>query len=137
MELHRALSDKKLKNTISNCTLNPELFTHEAHLRLAWIHIKEQGLEHALCSITDDLKRYVKHIGVPEKYHVTLTVAGIYAVNHFAQSSKSLSFKEFITDHPQLKSHFKELISSHYGFDIFTSHQARSEFIEPDLLPFE
>ena len=38
---------------------------------------------------------------------------------------------------PRLKNNFRELISSHYGFDIYNSEKAKMKYLEPDLLPFD
>ena len=45
MILNNTLTDKDFLNDIVNCTLSPELFTHEAQLRLSWILINKYGLE--------------------------------------------------------------------------------------------
>jgi hypothetical protein len=42
-ELHFSLTDIEFENQFENGTLKPELFSHEAHVRLAWIHIKKYG----------------------------------------------------------------------------------------------
>ena len=38
---------------------------------------------------------------------------------------------------PRLKNNFTELMSCHYGFDIYNSEKAKMKFMEPDLLPFD
>jgi len=136
MEHHFELSDADFERQFSNCQLNPSIFSHEAHLRLAWIHIDKYGLEQARENIQQQLQDFVAHVGSADKYHKTLTIAAVEAVNHFMKKSKSDNFKDFIMEFPQLKSNFRELISSHYSFDIFASPEAKSEFLVPDLLPF-
>ncbi len=137
MEKHFELSDAEFEKQFANCKLDPSIFSHEAHLRLAWINITNNGLEQAKENIQKDLQRFVAHVGAGNKYHKTLTIVAVQAVNHFMQQSKSNSFKDFIKEFPQLKDNFKELISSHYSFDIFSSLKAREDFLAPDLLPFE
>jgi len=136
MERHTELSDEEFEYQFKTCSLNPTLFNHEAHLRLAWIHIRKYGLNNALENIQMQLQEFVKHAGAIDKYHKTLTIAAIQAVNHFVKTSKSNEFQEFIKEYPQLKYGFKELIESHYSTDLFNSIKAKSEFIEPDLLAF-
>jgi hypothetical protein len=117
--------------------MDPEVFTHEAHLRLAWIHISKYGTENALTNITSQLRTFVGFAGASHKYNQTLTVAAIKAVNHFFKKSRSNTFNDFIAEFPQLKNRFKELMQFHYTTDIFTSEKAKRELIEPDRAPFD
>lgn len=137
MEEHYKLSDQEFQEQFMSCTLPPAVFSHEAHLRLAWLYVRKYGPDKAENIIQDQLKAYVMSLGALDKYHTTLTVAAVRIVNHFISRSKSEDFKGFISEFPQLKSGFKELIASHYGFDIYTSEKARLSYLKPDLLPFE
>ncbi|MEM1219424.1 MAG: hypothetical protein AAGH79_10945 [Bacteroidota bacterium] len=136
MEKHLELTDAEFANQFSLGTLTPSSFTHEAHLRLAWIHIKEHGLHLAKVNIQLQLKNFVANLGAQDKYHATLTVAAIEAVHHFMSHSKASSFLAFIEEFPPLKENFKDLINSHYSFDIFSSKEARKTYLEPDVIPF-
>ena len=137
MEQHFQLTDTEFNKQFTNCTLNPELFSHEAHLRLAWININKYGIEQAEKNIQDQLRKFVKFVGAKDKYNVTLTLAATKAVYHFMLKSNSDNFKDFILEFPKLKYNFNELMDSHYGFDIYNSDQAKREFLEPDLIPFD
>lgn len=137
METHFELTDTEFKSQFSACTLDPNLFTHEAHLRLAWIHINHYGIDKAIEHVTTQLQRFVESLGAKDKYNMTLTISAIRAVYHFMLTSKTNSFQSFILENPRLKNNFKELLSYHYSTDIFTSEQAKKEYLEPELLPFE
>jgi len=137
MEKHFELSDSEFEKQFKGCKLDPDVFSHEAHLRLAWIHIDRYGLEEAEKNIQAQLKNFIEFIGAQDKYNTTLTIAAIKAVHHFMGESNSDNFKDFIKEFPRLKYNFKELIASHYGFDIYDSQQAKTQFLEPDLLPFD
>ena len=137
MEEHYKLSDQEFRQQFKNRTMPAAVFTHDAHLRLAWLYLREHGINKAEELIQDQLRKYVASLGAEDKYHTTLTVAAIKVVNHFMSHSKSDSFKDFIAQFPQLQTGFRELIGSHYGFDIYTSKKAKLEYVEPDLLPFE
>ncbi|PKV50290.1 N-formylglutamate deformylase [Aquimarina sp. MAR_2010_214] len=137
MEKHFELTDEVFENQFTQCTLNPEIFSHEAHLRLAWIHISNHGIEKAEKKIQTQLQSFVEFVGAKDKYNKTLTIVATKAVNHFMNQSKSDSFKDFIVEFPQLKTNFKQLIGSHYSFDIFNSEKAKTEFLEPDVLAFD
>ncbi len=134
--MNTELSDEQFEMEFRDCNIPPTNFNHEAHLRLAWIHIKKYGVEIAIEHICDQLTAYVAHVGAKDKYNATLTIASIKMVDHFMRKTTSDNFQDFILEFPQLKSNFKGLIGSHYAMDIFNSEEAKKTYIEPDLSPF-
>lgn len=136
MEPHFKLSDQVFEQQFANCSLDPAIFSHEAHIRLAWIHIRKYGVEQAVENICAQLLAFVDHVGARHKYNKTLTVAAIRAVYHFMGKTDADNFSDFILACPRLKFNFKELIAAHYGFDIYRSEKAKQEYLEPDLLAF-
>ena len=70
MKSYKELTDLEFENQFKDCTLNPELFTHEAHLRLTWIHINKYGAEKAESSIPSQIIAYVTSLG--GKINITL-----------------------------------------------------------------
>ncbi|MCF4101298.1 hypothetical protein L1I30_06450 [Gillisia sp. M10.2A] len=136
MEKHLELTDIDFELQFKKAQLDPALCCHEAHLRLAYIHIKKYGLDKAVKNVNYQLYSYVCFLGAEEKYNHTLTTAAVKAVSHFMRKSQATNFKAFILEFPRLKYNFKELMSVHYKIDIFNSEKAKKEFLEPDLLPF-
>ncbi len=137
MEKHFSLSDSEFKDQFIHCQLSPTLFTHEAHLRLAWININQSGIERAEEEIQIQLQNFVEFVGAKDKYNKTVTLAAIKAVYHFMLKSKADNFKDFIAEYPRLKTNFKDLLDCHYSFDIFNSNEAKINYLEPDLVPFD
>lgn len=137
MKDHFELSDQEFEKQLETGTLNPKIFNHEAHIRLAWIHIHKYGVNQAINNITHQLKRYVASLGASEKYNETVTIAAIKAVNHFMVRSTTQDFLHFISENHRLKNNFKELLNSHYHINIFESNDAKKNFLEPELLPFD
>ncbi|MBC9796246.1 hypothetical protein [Sinomicrobium weinanense] len=137
MENHFTLSDFEFEQQFESGTLSPELFNHEAHLRLAWIHIDKYGIDKAIDNLCFQLLNYVTKLGAAHKFNKTLTVAAVKAVYHFMLRSESGTFRAFIREFPRLKYNFKDLMSCHYGVDIYNSPWAKKHFLEPDLLPFD
>ena len=137
MENHLELSDKEFVKQFKNCTLNPELFTHAAHLRLAWINIRQYGVERAEEEIEKQLMKFVDFVGAKDKYNKTVTIAAMKVVYHFMLKSKGGNFRDFSKEFPRLTTNFKGLLDTHYSFDIFNAEHAKKEYLEPDLLPFD
>lgn len=136
LKSHWDLSDQEYTWQFEAGSFPPRLFSHEAHLRLAWIHLRQGGLKQALASIPTQIRQFAIQVGVPDKYHETVTRAAIYAVHHFMQKTETDQFETFIAEHPALQHDFKSLINSHYLHDIFKDEQARKAFIPPDAAPF-
>lgn len=131
------LSDTEFSIQFQNCSLDPSIFDHEAHMRLVWLQIEKYGIQKARINIQNQIQNFVKHVGAEEKYHKTLTISAIEIVNHFMTKKTSKTFKEFISEFPELKNNFKELIEHHYSYDIFKSLKANNEYLKPDLIPFK
>jgi hypothetical protein len=134
---HFRLSDEMFEAQFATAILPASWFNHEAHLRLAWIHLDKYGVEKAIENISDQLLAFVTALGAADKYNKTLTIAAIRAVYHFKLKSQSNNFQDFIAEFPRLKNNFRELIDSHYCTDIFKSEQAKREYLQPELLPFD
>jgi hypothetical protein len=137
MKNHYSLTDSQFENQFATAVLDPTAFTHEAHLRLAWVHLSKYGLEKAIENITAQLKNYTEVVGAAAKYNETVTIAAVYAVNHFMILSRHTDFPNFIDENSQLKTNFRDLINTHYRTDIFKSEQAKASFLKPELLPFD
>lgn len=137
MENHWNMTDLELKKQFAEGTLEPRLFNHEAHVRLAWIHLTHYGIDKAIENIRIQLKHFVAVAGAAGKYNETVTVAAVRAVHHFMRKSEANNFKDFIDENQRLKSQFKALLSAHYRTNIFISEKAKKEYLEPELLPFD
>lgn len=137
MNSHIYLSDLEFVTRFERGELDPALFTHEAHLRMAWIYLKRSGVSVAAAKMAKDLYRYVSEVGAPSKYNHTITIAATKIVDHFMQRTSADGFQEFLLKNPRLKNQFRELLKSHYSFDLFNSPAAKATFIEPDLFPFD
>ena len=135
-ETHFNLSDSEFEKQFANGTFNPSLFSHEAHLRLAWLHIHNYGIEMAIKNVTTQLLSFVSALGTKDKYNETLTHAAMRTVYHFKRQSRSKNFKDFILEFPELKFNFKELNGFHYANDIFNSiHESfECDYMEPELV---
>lgn len=137
MNHHFEVSDGDFERQFQSLALDPSLFSHEAHLRLAWIHIQKYGVEQAVVNLCDQIKRFANFHGDFTKFNMTLTVAAVRAVYHFTLKSNHHSFKSFIGEFPRLKYNFKDVMDCHYGFDIYQNPKAKIVYLEPDLLPFD
>ncbi len=133
---HRSSTDSELISSLEDVSLKETQFTHEAHIRLAWIHLKNNGLNTAIDLVTKQIRAYVRHLGAQDKYHHTLTIAAVKTVHHFIKISPFEPFEKFIEHNPRLLSDFKTLVHTHYSEQLIQSELSRSSFCEPDLMPY-
>lgn len=132
---HSQFSDQEFEKQFRELTLKPGLFSHEAHIRLAYIHISKYGLAKAEENMCEHISAFASFHG-GTGFNKTVTIAATKAVNHFIQKAKAKNFDEFVKEFHRLITSFKELIGQHYGFNVFSDPIAKKEYVAPDLLPF-
>ena len=137
MKAHHPLTDSEFEHQFAAGTLDPSLFNHKAHVRLAWIHVSRYGVERAIENICAQIRSFAEAHGDKDKFNVTVTIAAVRAVDHFMRRSETTDFESLISEHPRLIHSFKELLSYHYTTDIFRSATAKKAYLEPELLPFD
>ncbi len=135
-EKHHLLTNDLFEEKFKNCILSPTLFTHEAHLRLTYIHINKYGLDKAIKNLCEQIANFDQKFDDGKKFNKTVTIASVQIVNHFINKANSDDFRGLITEFPKLKSNFLGLLKSHYTLSILTNKRAKQEYLEPDLLPF-
>jgi hypothetical protein len=107
-------------------------FSHRDHLRMAFAYARRGGVQAAIDGARR-IRGLAADLGLPGKYHDTLTVGWARVVAHHAVDSAPIPFDTFITRHPQLLR--RDLLSSHYSDELLFSEAARAAFVEPDLIP--
>ena len=133
---HSLLTDDEFEQQFEKFTFKPGLFSHEAHLRLAYIHVQKYGLARAEQNMVEQIKGYAEYYGANNKFNKTVTIASVKAMHHFMEKSTSDSFQGLMKEYPRLLTNFKDILSQHYSFNVFGDSRAKKEFILPDLLPF-
>lgn len=133
---HWQFTDDEFEKQFETFQLKPGMFSHEAHLRLAYIHIAKYGAKQAELNMCYQIKGFAESLGGGDKFNKTVTIAAVKAMDHFMKKSTSDNFRDFIKEFPRLLTNFRDLLSQHYGFNVFSDKRAKKEYIEPDLLPF-
>lgn len=133
---HLDYSNDQFLLGFSSGNFPPLLFSHEAHLRLAFLLIQKYGARTAADELCHLIRRFDQQHGDGTKFNVTVTVASCKVVFHFMQKASQANFSSLLEEFPQLKTDFLRLLRTHYGFDIFRHPQAKAEYMEPNLLPF-
>tara|TARA_E500000305_G_C3999337_1_gene226448 strand:- start:562 stop:1005 length:444 start_codon:yes stop_codon:yes gene_type:complete len=132
-------TDQQLLIAFESCQMSHQEWTHEAHLRVAYLYCKECELELAIDKMTSGLKALNAAHGVvdaPERgYHETITQAFMRLVaQNLRLSSVASDSMLFIEQHPELKN--RRVLLCYYTRDRIMSPEAKVTFLEPDLAPF-
>jgi hypothetical protein len=127
-------------------------FGHRQHVHLTWLAVRRCGLPAAITVVSEGIQRTARYAGVPQKYHATVSRAWVELVGHHAlesgeplESLESLESREsresredgfaaFADRNPALLD--KRLLTRHYRPSTLASPQAKTGWVEPDLVPF-
>ena len=113
MEKHFLLSDDEFLESFTNTSMDPKVFTHEGHLRLAWIHIRRFGLHQAVLNVCEQIERFDQVHGDGNKFDEKLTVACVQMVHDLMSQSGGTSFSDFLKKHPELRTDFSSLLTGY------------------------
>lgn len=131
------MSDHDFLSAFENCTLPAAEWTHEAHIRMAWLMLKRSPYDVALEQIRRGINRYNDTVLKKENaYHETITVAftRLIAVGRSSLPDGHL-FSEFKSAHPLLLDNKLSALLHHYERTTLFNDEARARFVAPDLVP--
>ena len=135
-EKHHLLTNDEFEEKFSNCDMPAVIFTHQAHLRLAYIHITKYGIEKAIDNLSTQIANCDHKYGDGTKFNKTLTIASVKVMHHFIKKAKSKEFNALLIEFPRLRGDFLSLLKAHYEVKTLKSKKAKREYLEPDLLAF-
>ncbi len=124
-----SLSDP-LVQAFERAALDGTAFHHREHLYVAWCYLCALPLEDALARYVRHLRRLTIALGVPHKFHVTLTWAYVVLLRDAMDQSPGLGFDELLARHPTLLDRHA-LVAPYYDRGILDSEQARLCFVLP------
>lgn len=137
MKSHFSFSDEEFEKTFEDLSFPVTLFSHEAHLRLGYIHINKYGIEKAIKNMCKQIKIFATYHGAPKKFNATVTYASLHIMRMYIEVSKTDKFHDLLEEFPLLLSDFKKEIKKFYSVDVFNNEIAKREIINPDIKPFE
>jgi hypothetical protein len=111
-----------------------ERFGHREHVHLTWLAVRRFGVPDATRLISDGIQRTARYAGAPQKYHATVSRAWVELVGYHLAAGGNDNFASFAARHPALLD--KRILTRHYTSAALASGQARTGWVEPDLVPF-
>ena len=127
------LDDATLLARFRDTTLPTDAFHHRDHVRMAWLYLRELGLEGAVARFPADLRRFAEAKGVPGLYHATITWAYLALVDERMRARPGDGWEEFAAAHPDLFTWKPGVLDRLYSPERLWSQAARDGFVLPDL----
>jgi hypothetical protein len=122
------MDDREFADAMESCSMPAADFGHRQHLRLAWIYLRQYGGSAARDRIQATIRAYAAHLGVSDKYHVTITLAWMDLVERAAAGAAS--FEGMLEEHPELLN--KNVLETLYSPELLKSEAARLGYVAPD-----
>lgn len=127
------MSDDDFVQAFMDGALPPGHFHHRDHLRLAWLLVRQFGVEAAGPALAEGIRGFATGHGQGAKYHETLTQFWARIVGHMVRARPDIDdFAAFLAAFPQLLD--KGLPYRHWQGGTLNGALARAAWVEPDLL---
>jgi hypothetical protein len=128
------MNDQAFLEGFEKCSIPREQWSHEAHVRMAWLYLTRHPLEHALEKICSGIRRYNKAVtGSTEGYHHTVTVAFSRLVA--ARLVPGQAYADFKAGNPELYASHPPALARFYTDEQLHCDKAKAQWQEPDLQP--
>ena len=130
--------DEVFIRSFEDCTLPFGQWKHRAHIKVAYLYLRELPYEQALAKVRTNIKRYNAATNTPETlergYHETITVAWMKLVEFTLREYGSANTAdEFLDAQEQLLN--RRVLRFFYTRGCLISWRAKTEWVEPDLVP--
>jgi hypothetical protein len=124
------VNDEDFLRALESCELPEQEFGHAAHVRAAYLYLRGGDFAAALERIRRSIRTYATHLGKPDRYHETITVAYVALIQqHMCERGDSGGWTGFARDNPELLD--KSLLQKFYSAEQLNSETARKVFLLP------
>jgi hypothetical protein len=113
--------------------IDAEAFDHEAHVFLAWRYLERLALPAALEAFDAALRRLTVKLGVPGKYHATVTWFFMLLIAERRAGDPGADWRRFRRCNADLIED-RDLLERYYRSETLASDRARRSFVLPDRL---
>ena len=129
------MTDQEFLDAFERCTLPKEQWTHSAHIRMAWLYLREQPYEIAITKIREGIQKYNASMGNSIGYHETVTCLYARLVRDRMRTIGATSWEVFAQGCDDLFDRKSPPSLKYYRKETLELPEARARFIEPDLQP--
>ncbi len=116
-------------------TIDADAFDHEAHVYVAWLYLQRVPLHEATARYTAALRRLTQQLGIPGKYHETISWFFMLLIEERRCEQESDDWLSFHRDHADVFAHGDaNALHRYYSSELLSSDRARRSFMLPDKL---
>jgi hypothetical protein len=124
------VTDREFLRALENCELPESEFGHAAHVRAAYLYLQDFDFAVALERIRRAIRNYARHLGKPDRYHETITVAYVVLIQqHICERGSAGGWLAFARDNVELFE--PDLLQRFYSQAQLDSEMARRIFVLP------
>ena len=127
------MTDDEFLAAFETCKLVRKDWTHEAHVRMAWLYLTQLPFDEALEQVRAGIQKLNTVIGSTDGYHDTITVAFVRVIADRLRSGET--YPAFRDRNPDLFDRTLSVLLRHYTNERLYSADARQRFLEPDREP--
>lgn len=109
---HRDIEDLDFVSGFKALTIDAELFTHEAHLRICYLYIMRYGIDAATEELCLDISRFDEAFGDGKKYDEVLTRRAISLMYMLIREHWPSNFSDLLDTSPDLLLDFKGMLEA-------------------------
>lgn len=126
-------ADLLLRQQFETLSLPEGSFHHREHVRLTWIYLTGEPADEVATRLLRSILVLATHLGVPEKFHYTLTIAWVRIIEAARRAHPDLPFDALAAACPSLLD--KDAPMAYYTRDLLFSGDAKESWVEPNLKP--
>jgi hypothetical protein len=124
------VTDDEFLVALEKCEVPEAAFGHAAHVRAAYLYLSAEGFAGALERTRRAIRNFAWHLGKPERYHETITVAYLALIQqHMRQRGDGGGWAAFERGNPELLR--PGLLLEYYPKAQLESDLARQVFVLP------
>jgi hypothetical protein len=128
------MTDQEFLRALESCALPESEFGHVAHVRAAYLYLRQHDFAGALDRIRRAIRQFATHLGKPDRYHETITVAYAALIQqHICERGDGGGWESFARENPQLFD--PHLLGHFYSRGQLESEMARKVFLLPRSTP--
>ena len=124
------MTDAEFIAALESCTLPPADFGHSAHLRAAYLYLRQGSFGQAIDRTEAAIRRYAASLGQTDRYHDTITVGFLALIRQrICERGDGGGWGAFAAANPDLFD--RELLLRYFPKSQLESPLARKVFVLP------
>ena len=130
--MNETMSDEEFFERFEGGALDARIFSHSAHVKMAWIYLGKYDLPEALHNFSRALKNFAKVNNAPALYHETITFAYLSLIHERIQRDGGRTWVEFALTNPDIFDWKESILKKYYREETLKSDFAKKYFVFPD-----